>query len=125
MRPGYAKASAAKTRSPSPASGHAPSAARTARVWSETCAAAWAEYDRGTLAVTDLHVTVDAARVAVERAALEVAEAVERGVGARGLLEPAPFSRLLRDLRMYLRQPAPDQALMRVGRAALGDDAAR
>ncbi len=98
-------------------------AARTAHAWTDTCAAAWADYDAGTLGVPELLVTVDAARVAVERAALEVAEAVERGVGARGLLEPAPFSRLLRDLRMYLRQPAPDQALMRVGRAALGGNA--
>jgi alkylation response protein AidB-like acyl-CoA dehydrogenase len=98
-------------------------AARTARAWTDICAAAWAAYDDATLAPAELLVTVDAARVAVERAALDVAEAVERGVGARGLLEPAPFSRLLRDLRMYLRQPAPDQALMRVGRAALSDSA--
>lgn len=100
-------------------------AARTAHGWTETCAGAWARYDRGALDSAELHVTVDAARVAVERAALDVAEAVERGVGARGLLEPALFSRLLRDLRMYLRQPAPDQALMRVGRAALSSQATR
>ena len=100
-------------------------AARTAAAWTDACAAAWTRYDRGELGMAELHVTVDAARVAVERAALDVAEAVERGVGARGLLEPAPFSRLVRDLRMYLRQPAPDQALMRVGRAALEDEAAR
>ena len=36
-------------------------------------------------------------------------EACERAVGARGLPEPWPFSRLIRDLRMYLRQPAPDR----------------
>ena len=99
-------------------------AARTCRAWTQTCASAWAAYDAGTLDDAELATTVDAARVAVERAALDVAEAVERGVGARGLLEPAGFSRLVRDLRMYLRQPAPDQALMRVGRAALADSAA-
>ncbi len=99
-------------------------AAGTARAWTDACTSAWAAYDGRALAAPELLVTVDAARVAVERAALDVAEAVERGVGARGLLEPAPFSRLIRDLRMYLRQPAPDQALMRVGRAALESDSA-
>lgn len=100
-------------------------AARTACAWTDACATAWSAYDRGELAVPELLVTVDAARIAVERAALDVAEAVERGVGARGLLEPAPFSRLVRDLRMYLRQPAPDQALMRVGQATLAGDTQR
>jgi alkylation response protein AidB-like acyl-CoA dehydrogenase len=100
-------------------------AARTAHAWTQECAAAWEAYDRGAVAEDELAVTVDAARVAVERAALDVAEAVERGVGARGLLEPAPFSHLLCDLRMYLRQPAPDQALMRVARSLLDRSPAR
>jgi alkylation response protein AidB-like acyl-CoA dehydrogenase len=100
-------------------------AARTCYAWTVECANAWAAFDAGTMGPDELGTTVDAARVAVERAALDVAEAVERGVGARGLLEPAGFSRLVRDLRMYLRQPSPDQALMRVGRAALEESADR
>ncbi len=55
-------------------------------------------------------------RLAVERICLDVMELVTRGVGARGLLQPAPFEKRLRDLSMYLRQPAPDQALAEVGR---------
>ena len=56
---------------------------------------------------------------ALRRAALAIAERVERGVGARGLLETEPFARRLRDLRMYLRQPAIDATLGRVARSAL------
>ena len=41
------------------------------------------------------------------------------GVGAHGLLRPHRFGRWIRDLTMYLRQPAPDQTLADVGRAAL------
>ncbi len=58
-------------------------------------------------------------RLAIERICLDVMERVTRGVGARGLLAPAPFAEILRDLTMYLRQPAPDQALAEVGRKAL------
>ncbi|MDP9024238.1 MAG: hypothetical protein M3N13_02535 [Candidatus Eremiobacteraeota bacterium] len=57
--------------------------------------------------------------MAVENAALGLADATERAVGARGLLEPHPFARSLRDLRMYLRQPSPDAALARVARAGV------
>ena len=67
----------------------------------------------------DLLVTADAARGVIERCALDVAERVERGVGARGLLATEPFERRIRDLRMYLRQPAIDATLLRVARAAL------
>ncbi len=54
-------------------------------------------------------------RTVTERICLDVLEATERAVGARGLLEPEPFGRLIRDLRHYLRQPAPDAALAYVG----------
>ncbi len=61
-------------------------------------------------------------RLAIERICLDVMERVTRGVGARGLLAPAPFAGILRDLTMYLRQPAPDQALAEVGRRMLERD---
>ncbi len=96
-------------------------AARTARMWTDACAESWMHYDAapGDLTESALLITVDAARTAVERAALDVAERVERGVGARGLLETEPFARRLRDLRMYLRQPAIDDTLLRVARSSL------
>jgi len=96
-------------------------AARTAWLWTQACVDAWMRYDAapGEIVEADLLLTVDAARGAVERCALDVAERVERGVGARGLLESEPFARRLRDLRMYLRQPAIDATLLRVARSSL------
>ncbi|GGL98716.1 acyl-CoA dehydrogenase family protein [Deinococcus aerophilus] len=55
------------------------------------------------------------ARELTEDACLLACEATERAVGARGLLAPHPAERLLRDLRMYLRQPAPDAARLQLG----------
>lgn len=96
-------------------------AARTALLWTKACVDAWMRYDDepNDSAAAALLVTVDASRAAVERCALDVAERVERGVGARGLLETEPFARRLRDLRMYLRQPAIDATLLRVASASL------
>jgi alkylation response protein AidB-like acyl-CoA dehydrogenase len=96
-------------------------AAASAGLWSTACVNAWEAFDRDGSAQTQaaLLATVDAARAAVEAAALAVCERIERGAGARGLLEPEPFGALICDLRMYLRQPAPDAALLRVAQAAL------
>jgi hypothetical protein len=96
-------------------------AARTAILWTNACVEAWIRYDEEPSGAreSDLLVTVNAARCAVERAALDAAELIERGVGARGLLESEPFARRLRDLRMYLRQPAIDMTLLNVARSAL------
>jgi alkylation response protein AidB-like acyl-CoA dehydrogenase len=62
-------------------------------------------------------------RLAIERVCLDVMERVERSVGARGLLRPWPFEHVLRDLTLYLRQPAPDAALDQVGRQLLEPEA--
>ena len=96
-------------------------AAGTAHAWTDACVRAWETFDDigGEDAIATLLATVDAARVAVEASALAVCERVERAAGARGLIEPEPFGSLICDLRMYLRQPAPDAALLRVARAAL------
>ncbi|WP_263382573.1 SAM-dependent methyltransferase [Granulicella arctica] len=58
-------------------------------------------------------------RLAIERVATAMMQRVVAGVGAHGLLRPSRFERIVRDLTMYLRQPAPDQALADVGRASL------
>jgi alkylation response protein AidB-like acyl-CoA dehydrogenase len=58
-------------------------------------------------------------RTAIERVCLDVLELVDRSVGARGLLPPSPVERVGRDLRLYLRQPAPDATLDAVGEAVL------
>jgi alkylation response protein AidB-like acyl-CoA dehydrogenase len=62
---------------------------------------------------------VNMARTAIERVCLDTIELVERSIGVRGLLAPHPIERLVRDLTMYLRQPAPDAALTDAGRYAL------
>lgn len=58
-------------------------------------------------------------RAAIEDICLRVMPLAERCVGARGLLRPQPFERIHRDLTTYLRQPAPDAALLDVGRYVL------
>jgi hypothetical protein len=60
---------------------------------------------------------MNAARGAIERAALNVMELAERSVGAAGMMAPHPLERLMRDLRTYLRQPNPDGALASIGAA--------
>lgn len=62
-------------------------------------------------------------RLAIETICLDVIRLAERSVGARGLLQPLPIERMIRDLALYLRQPAPDAALASVGRLALEQDA--
>ena len=58
-------------------------------------------------------------RLAIERLATATMPRIVAGVGAHGLLRPARFERILRDLTMYLRQPNPDGTLADAGRAAL------
>jgi alkylation response protein AidB-like acyl-CoA dehydrogenase len=100
-------------------------AAHTALLWIDAGTAAWCAFDAEPSAATRTAVsdTVDMARTVVERCALDVSERAIRSVGARGLVAPEPFAALVRDLQMYLRQPAPDAALLRIGRAAFEQDA--
>nr|MDQ6906599.1 acyl-CoA/acyl-ACP dehydrogenase [Chloroflexota bacterium] len=62
---------------------------------------------------------VNMARTAIERICLDAIRLTEQTVGARGLLPPHPFERIIRDLTLYLRQPAPDAALASAGRYVL------
>ncbi len=61
-------------------------------------------------------------RLAVERAATAALGLVVPGVGAHGLLRPARFERIVRDLTMYLRQPNPDGTLADFGRESLAHE---
>jgi alkylation response protein AidB-like acyl-CoA dehydrogenase len=58
-------------------------------------------------------------RRTIERIGVEVMEHAVRSSGARALLRPNSLERLVRDLTMYLRQPAPDLVLERAGRFTL------
>lgn len=83
-------------------------AVETARLWVlRACVAA--QDSRADPEATVAYVNL--ARVAVERAGLDVLEPAHRSVGLAGFLRPHPIERISRDLATYLRQPAPDQAL--------------
>lgn len=58
-------------------------------------------------------------RTAIEQISLDMIRWSQQAVGARGLNRPEPFERMIRDLTMYLRQPAPDAVLAGVGQFSL------
>jgi len=58
-------------------------------------------------------------RSAIEQSCMDVMQLCERSVGTRGLLPPTPIERIIRDLTLYLRQPAFDAAFANVGQYAL------
>jgi alkylation response protein AidB-like acyl-CoA dehydrogenase len=75
--------------------------------------------------VAEIVLEADMTRMAIERICLDVMEVTTRSVGVAGLLRPHPLELTLRDLMTYLRQPAPDAALISVGRAILACDKER
>lgn len=64
-------------------------------------------------------------RGVLERAGLEVMEAAARLVGTRAFFTDHPIDLACRDLALYLRQPAPDQAADRAAQSLLLKDAWR
>lgn len=61
-------------------------------------------------------------RTEIERICQSVIIGCERSIGSRGLLQPYHFERVIRDLKMYLRQAAPDATLAGVGKFVLDSD---
>jgi alkylation response protein AidB-like acyl-CoA dehydrogenase len=101
-------------------------AVESAKRWVEAGVERWSAFDEAPAeeraqAILEI---ADLARVAVERAAFDLIERVEKSVGARGLLEPEPFAGLIRDLTMYVRQPAPDATLVRIAERTCAANAA-
>ena len=64
---------------------------------------------------------VGLARLAIERAALDVLELAQRSIGRQAFMRPNPMEHITRDLATYPRQPAPNRAL--AGAAAFVLDA--
>jgi len=62
-------------------------------------------------------------RTNIEQICIDVMQLSERSIGTRGLLPPHPMERIVRDLTLYLRQPAFDAALGNVGQYALSETA--
>ncbi len=61
-------------------------------------------------------------RTAIEQICQDVMLFCERSIGARGLNKPFYFERIIRDLTIYLRQPAPDASLADVGKFVLHNE---
>jgi alkylation response protein AidB-like acyl-CoA dehydrogenase len=79
--------------------------------WLDYAAASWARIDK--LPAETVIACMNAARGAIERAALDVMELAERSVGVAAMMASHPLERLMRDLRTYLRQPNPDVPWLR------------
>jgi alkylation response protein AidB-like acyl-CoA dehydrogenase len=91
---------------------------RSAYLWVREAAVRAERRDAGEDAVAFVLMT----RGVVEKAALEVMEAAARTVGTRAFFEDHPLDRACRDLALYLRQPAPDQARDRAAKAFIARD---
>jgi alkylation response protein AidB-like acyl-CoA dehydrogenase len=91
-------------------------AARTARFWVEEAARRLGGEENDAAAVVAF---VNLTRTVTERAALDIMEAVQRGVGLVSFIRPSPIERICRDLSTYLRQPVPDLAMSDAARAWL------
>ena len=90
--------------------GEAAIATETASLW-VVRAATVMDGPLGAKAPEQLVAYVNLARLAVERAALDLMQLVQRSVGLQAFLRPNPVERISRDLATYLRQPGPDRAL--------------
>ncbi|MCP1246873.1 acyl-CoA/acyl-ACP dehydrogenase [Acetobacter cerevisiae] len=81
---------------------------KTAVMWVEQAAkAAYAPR----MTPEDVVAIVNLARLAVERAALELITLVQRSLGLSAFVKGKAVEQVMRDLMTYLRQPAPDEAL--------------
>ena len=89
--------------------GRAAMAVETARLWVAQ-AATITGAPLGSRPPEQLVAYVNLARLAVEPAALDLMQLVQRSVGLQAFLRPNPIERISRDLATYLRQPGPDRA---------------
>jgi alkylation response protein AidB-like acyl-CoA dehydrogenase len=88
--------------------GQAAIATETGRLWVERAAEIAEDEKR---APDQIVAYVNLARLAIERAGLDLMELINRSVGLQALMRPNPIERISRDLATYLRQPGPDRAL--------------
>jgi hypothetical protein len=88
--------------------GEALIAQETARLWVRRAALIG---DAGEDPAEDVANTVNLARIVVETASLDAIRIVQRALGLTAFRGGSLAELLLRDLVVYLRQPAPDEAL--------------
>lgn len=82
----------------------------TARLWMRQAALRGCLEDDGNEAIIAY---INLARLAVEEACLSALALFQRGLGLQAFLAGGAAERLMRDLATYLRQPAPDEALVK------------
>ena len=105
--------------------GQAALACETARLWVMRAAEITAgiglepDTDEAAAMAAPAVAYVRLARTAVERAALDTIELVQRSIGLQAFMRPNPVERIARDLATYLRQPGPDRALVEAARYVL------
>jgi alkylation response protein AidB-like acyl-CoA dehydrogenase len=97
---------------------HALAAARSAYLWVREAAT---RAEAATADASDVAFVLMTRHV-VEQAGLEAIEVAERSVGTRAFFDESPIDQACRDLALYLRQPAPDQALDRAAEAFIAQD---
>ncbi|MBE9060882.1 acyl-CoA dehydrogenase family protein [cf. Phormidesmis sp. LEGE 11477] len=61
-------------------------------------------------------------RTAIEQICMDMIQLSERCIGTQGLLPPHPMERIIRDLTLYLRQPAFDASLTGIGEYVLSSE---
>ena len=98
--------------------GEALAATRSAAMWVQAAAERAERPDAGPAEIALVLMT----RGVVERAGLTVMEAAHRSIGTRSYFTTSAVDMACRDLGLYLRQPAPDQALDRAASAFLAAD---
>lgn len=99
-------------------------AVETALLWLERCAELWksAERQPSPQSFAQLQAAANGARGVVESLAMRLLDDAEQAIGAAGMNAPHRFERVMRDMRMYLRQPNPDGAAMAFGAAVAEGD---
>ncbi len=85
--------------------------------WLHTAAEYWDQYllTKSEKDSERLLYNANMARLAIRNICNEIILLTQECVGARGLNAPHHFERIIRDLMIYLQQPAPDAALGHVG----------
>ena len=104
--------------------GQAVIAHETGRLWlSEAVTRVDAATGTGASAVAAATVAyVNLARIAIEAACLDAIRLIQRSLGLSAFMQGSAAERICRDLGVYLRQPAPDEALAEAAAHYLRDD---
>ena len=83
-------------------------AQETAALWTGSAARC---AESGTAPVADQVAYVNLARIAIEQCCLDALHLAQRSIGLGAFVTGSLLERLMRDLSVYLRQPAPDSVL--------------